>query len=132
MWQCHTGLGISSFTLRSFAPNRSFYGATVSNSLFKKERCEWFARDSYFSFVVDSVSPFYAKEGIAHVAFSLIRSLLKSDLSDLLPRHSLQKSDCERFAHVALSLTKSERFARKTDEQIPNPGVKRILSQFFF
>ena len=31
------------------------------------------------------------------------------------------KSDRERIAHVALSLTKNERFARKTDERIPNP-----------
>ena len=48
--------------------------------------------------------------GIRSFAFSLFHS-----------KSLILMSDRERIAHVALSLTKNERFARKTDERIPNP-----------
>ena len=99
---------------------------TVSNLLFKKEQCEWFAHDSsewlakigvnrsknsYFSYVFDSLPPFFAQERSAPVALCslLIHSFLKSDQSDSLPLLFLKKwlegfapaaSDHELFARV--------------------------------
>ena len=85
--------------------------------------CSWFV----FFICCWQCFPFLCSRGNRSRGSSLIRSLIKSDLSDSLPRHSLKMSDCERFAHVALSLTKNERFARKTDEQIPNPGLSGLV-----
>ena len=70
---------------------------TVSNCLFKKEQCEWFARDlseslanneqfahkiCMFHMFLTVFPLFYAQERIAPVALC---SFLKSKLSDLLP-----------------------------------------------
>ena len=98
---------------------------TVSNCLFKKEQCEWFARDlseslanneqfahkiCMFHMFLTVFPLFYAQERIAPVALC---SFLKSKLSDLLPLlftkegpwaihwgHTWQKSNHELLAQV--------------------------------
>ena len=51
-------------------------------------------------------------------------------------RRSLQKSDREQFAlfheRIDLSLTKNDRIAGKTDEQIPNPAVICFFQEFVY
>ena len=76
--------------------------------LFKKEQWKWFAHDSskslsknawfaqkiYFSYVFDSLPPFFCSRHS-----SLICSFVKKDLSDLL-LSLFKKIDCERFTQV--------------------------------
>ena len=85
---CYAGFGIRSFAHSLFALSLFAHllkiayckerpGAICSrcsllkseslSSLFKKERCEWFALDSFFSYVFYIFHPFYAQEGIAPV-----------------------------------------------------------------
>ena len=138
--------------------------------LFKKERCEWFAfllskierfnrKNLYFSYVFKSFSllfPFLCPRANGYCRSLVCRLFLKSNRSDSLSSlftkeqpwaihsHSfLQKSNCERFAPVALykratvairwfpranrysalSLTENNWFDQKTKERIPNPGL---------
>ena len=53
----------------------------------------------------------------------------KSDCEQIAPIALYKKKNCERWERfalfherIALSLTKNERFARKTEERIPNPA----------
>ena len=95
-------------------------------------------KKNVFLYVFHCFSPFMPKSESLLTLFALPRSLLKSNWSDFLlslftkerswanrSRCSLQKSDCEQFAPVALLLTKNERFTRKTKEQILNPEKKQ-------
>ena len=117
--------------------------------LFKKERCEWFTRDSSESIAKNGQS---AKKIVFFVCFSnrsrrssLSRSFVKITLSDLLPSlftkeqqweihssRSWQKSDgaIRSFSQAnrssALLLTKNEQISRKTDEWIPYPSKKMV------
>ena len=116
--------------------------------LLKKERCEWFTRDSSESIAKNGQS---AKKIVFFVCFSnrsrrssLSRSFVKITLSDLLPSlftkqqweihssRSWQKSDgaIRSFSQAnrssALLLTKNEQISRKTDEWIPYPSKKMV------
>ena len=76
--------------------------------LFKKEQCEWFARDASeslakserFTQKIDSFPPFYAQEWIAPVTLGSVAFILRATWAFCSWR-SLQKSDHERFAQVA-------------------------------
>ena len=117
---CYAGFGIRSFAHSLFALSLFAHllkiayckerpGAICSrcsllkseslSSLFKKERCEWFALDSYFSYVFFTFFPLFMPKR------ELLPSLFAQSLflkERLHSRRSLQTSDCERFALVAL------------------------------
>ena len=126
---------------------RSLQKSKLLLLLFKKEQCEWFARDASeslakserFTQKIDSFPPFYAQEWIAPVtlgsvafilratwAFCSRRSLQKERPWAIRSGHSWQKSDrSDSLFFTSESLfhsQKNERIARKTDERIPNPG----------
>ena len=116
-------------------------------------------KNSYFSYVIDSFSPFLCPRANRSRRSLLICSFLKSDLSNFLPslftkeppwaicsgrswkksnvtdllRLLMIKEQQERFAlfheQIALTLTKNKRIARKTDERIPNPVC--LLFKYF-
>ena len=116
-----TGLGIRSFahslfplllkkcfSFFSFAQNFSNYKATVSDSL---ENCSGLSKQK--SEVSASLSSLITKERPGAICRHL--SFVQSDLSDSIKITS--KSHFRSFAH------KNERFARRTNERIPNPGI---------
>ena len=116
-------------------------------------------KNSYFSYVIDSFSPFLCPRENRSRCSLLICSFLKSDLSNFLPslftkeplwaicsgrswkksnvtdllRLLMIKEQQERFAlfhkQIALTLTKNKRIARKTDERISNPVC--LLFKYF-
>ena len=67
--------------------------------------------------------PFYTQEQIASIT---LHSFLKSDGRDLLSLLIKYKRVTTLFhEQIALSLTKNELFARKTNEWIPNPAKNK-------
>ena len=112
---------------------------TVSNLLFKKELCEWFARDSSKSLAKNE---WFARKFYFHMFWQFFTFLCsranRSCCSSLIG--SFLKSDSERFAQVAHDKRakgvicsfswvnrsfahKNEGIARKSDEQIPKPAL---------
>ena len=110
---------------------------SVSNSLIKKERCEWFASDwsellakNKTSYSLEKLVifdsfwqffPFVCPRVNCSRRSLLIRSFIQSDLSDLLlsllTKERLWAIRSRRsFAH------KNKRYAQKTNEPIPNPA----------
>ena len=101
------------------------YSLWKSDLLFQRKICsfkEWLASNSFFS---PYFSPFYAQNKRVNRSSSLF---VKDDIRS---RHSLQKKQRERFAlwkeQIALLLSKSDWFARKTKEQIPNPAFREKM-----
>ena len=93
----------------------------------KKERQKWFARNSskllseneqfawkkmYFSYVLDSFSPFLCQK-------SELLPSLRAQLLFFFTSQSL-------FRCFVLSITKNEWFARKTDDRISNPALSLV------
>ena len=120
--------------------------------LSKNEQCKWFARDSLFCsqktsdsldkirifhHVFDSFPPFYAQKRIASIALCCVtlykRVTVSESNSSLLTKErpwaicSFPRVNCL----FALSLTKNERFALKTEERSPNPIVSSHRIQWF-
>ena len=120
--------------------------------LSKNEQCKWFARDSLFCsqktsdsldkirifhHVFDSFPPFYAQKRIASIALCCVtlykRVTVSESNSSFLTKErpwaicSFPRVNCL----FALSLTKNERFALKTEERIPNPIVSSHRIQWF-
>ena len=119
----------------SFAQNRSFKRATISNSLtllvseslssrFKIERCEWFPRDSskllakneqiaqnvFFVYVFDNFPPFYAQEQIDSVALCSF-TLFKERLEQFAPISLYKRVTMSHLLRSLMTKEQRERFA---------------------